>query len=72
MEGIVWESEARSLPGGLFIPWSGVSQRFYPVHPCTAVISVLHWHKAYISYFPGRSGRLEILIHFRRSMLFPY
>ena len=33
---------------------------------------VLHWHKAYISYFPGRSGRLESLIHFRRSMLFPY
>ncbi len=54
MEGIVWGSEARSLPGGLFIPWSGVSQRFYPVHPCTAVISVLHWHKAYISYFPGQ------------------
>ena len=26
MEGIVWGSEARSLPGGLFIPWSGVSQ----------------------------------------------
>ena len=24
MEGIVWGSEARSLPGGLFIPWSGV------------------------------------------------
>ena len=53
MDGIVWRSEARSLPGGLFIPWSGVSQRFYPVHPCTAVLSVLHWHKAYISYFPA-------------------
>ena len=72
MDGIVWRSAAWSFPGALIIPRSGVFQRFYPVHPCTAVLSVLHWHKAYISYFPGRSGRLEILIHFRRSMLFPY
>ena len=46
--------------------------RFYLIHPCTAVPDMLHWHKAYISYFPGQFGRLEILIHFRRSMLFPY